>query len=68
MSRAAARRVDGEFVELIDPRDLTPGPTPADLDRYLRPEPFIESDAPEIKAEAEKWSPASPALAREPNG
>ena len=46
--------LDGEFVELTDPRDLRPGPTPAGLDRYLRPEPFIESDAPEIKAEAER--------------
>ena len=46
--------LDGEFVELTDPRDLSPGPTPAGLDRYLRPEPFIESDAPEIKAEAER--------------
>jgi len=52
--QGSGQTVDGEFIELIDPRDLTPGPTPADLDRYLRPEPFIESDAPEIKAEAEK--------------
>ena len=50
----SGQALDGEFVELIDPRDLKPGPTPADLDRYLRPEPFIESDAPEIKAEAER--------------
>ena len=46
--------LDGDFVELIDPRDLVAGPAPADLDRYLGPEPFIESDAPEIKAEAER--------------
>jgi len=50
----SGQALDGEFVELIDPRDLKPGPTPADLDRYLRPEPFLESDAPEIKAEAER--------------
>jgi len=50
----SGQRVDGEFVELIDPRDLTPSPTPVDLDRYLQPEPFIESDSPEIKAEAER--------------
>jgi hypothetical protein len=49
----SGQTVDGEFVELIDPRDLKPGPAPADLDRYLRPEPFIESDAPEIRAAAE---------------
>jgi hypothetical protein len=52
--QGSGQTVDGEFVELIDPRDVKPGPTPADLDRYLRPEPFIESDAPEIKAEAER--------------
>jgi transglutaminase-like putative cysteine protease len=46
--------LDGDFVELRDPRDLVAGPVPSDLERYLRPEPFIESDAPEIRAEAEK--------------
>jgi transglutaminase-like putative cysteine protease len=46
--------VDGNMIELTDPRDLIAGPAPSDLDRYLRAEPFIESDAPEIKAEAEK--------------
>ncbi|MBY0494931.1 MAG: transglutaminase-like domain-containing protein [Cyanobacteria bacterium] len=50
----SGQRLDGEFVELIDPRDLKPAPAPPDLDRYLRAEPFIESDAPEIKAAAEK--------------
>jgi hypothetical protein len=50
----SGQSLDGEFVEITDPRDLKPGPTPADLDRYLQPEPFIESDAPEIKAEAER--------------
>jgi hypothetical protein len=47
------QRVDGSEIELIDPRGLTAGPAPADLDRYLRPEAFIESDAPEIRAAAE---------------
>jgi transglutaminase-like putative cysteine protease len=41
-------------VEVVDPRDLLPGPAPADLDRYLRPETLLESDAPEIRAEAER--------------
>src|SRR5688572_3474892 len=48
------QRVDGNVIELIDPRELEAGLTPPDLDRYLRPEPFIESDAPEIRAEAER--------------
>ena len=47
------QRFDGGEIELIDPRTLTAGPAPADLDSYLRPEPFIESDAPEIRAAAE---------------
>lgn len=46
--------VTGNIVELVDPRGLTAGPAETDLDRYLRPEPFIESDAPEIRAEAER--------------
>jgi transglutaminase-like putative cysteine protease len=48
------QRLDGDEIELIDPRRLTAGPAPADLDRYLEPEPFIESDAPEIRAAAER--------------
>ena len=48
------QRVDGDDIELVDPRTLTAGPAPANLDRYLRPEPFIESDAPEIRAAAEQ--------------
>jgi transglutaminase-like putative cysteine protease len=48
------QRVDGNVIELTDPRELAAGPAPSDLDRYLRPEPFIESDAPEIRAEAER--------------
>jgi transglutaminase-like putative cysteine protease len=47
------QRRDGSDIEVIDPRALTAGPAPADLDRFLRPEPFIESDAPEIRAAAE---------------
>jgi hypothetical protein len=50
----SGQTLDGAFIELIDPRDLVAGPAPADLDRFLGPEPFIESDAPEIKAEAER--------------
>ena len=52
--QGTGQSVSGDTIELTDPRDLEAGPAPADLDRYLRAEPFIESDAPEIKAEAEK--------------
>ena len=48
------QRRDGDVIEITDPRDLAPGPAPVDLERYLQAEPFIESDAPEIKAAAEK--------------
>ena len=50
----SGQTVDGEFVEILDPRDLKATATPGDLAQYLRAEPFIESDAPEIRAEAEK--------------
>ena len=50
----SGQSVKGEFIELTDPRELTAMAAPGDLDQYLRAEPFIESDAPEIRAEAEK--------------
>lgn len=45
--------VTGNVVELVDARGLAAGPADPDLERYLKPEPFIESDAPEIRAAAE---------------
>jgi transglutaminase-like putative cysteine protease len=50
----AGQTASGGVIEVRDPRDLHPGPVEADLDRFLRPEPFLESDAPEVRAEAEK--------------
>jgi transglutaminase-like putative cysteine protease len=50
----SGQSIEGEFVELTDPRDLTPSAAPGDLEQYLRAEPFIESDAPEIRTEAER--------------
>jgi hypothetical protein len=52
--QGAGQTVRGSTVELIDPQTLQPGPADSDVDQYLKPEPFIESDAPEIRAEAEK--------------
>ena len=46
--------VRGDIVELTDPRQFTAAAAPADLQRYRQAEPFIESDAPEIRAEAER--------------
>jgi hypothetical protein len=52
--QGVGQTVTGSTIELIDPRSLLAGPADPDLDRYLEPEPFIESDAPEIRAEADK--------------
>jgi transglutaminase-like putative cysteine protease len=52
--QGVGQSVDGGVVELVNPRTLQPGPADTNLARYLAPEPFIESDAPEIRAEAEK--------------
>lgn len=48
----AGQTVKGNIVEITDPQQLVAGPADPDVKRYLLPEPFIESDAPEIQAEA----------------
>jgi transglutaminase-like putative cysteine protease len=45
--------LDGDVLELRDAQQFKAGPADASADEYLRPEPLIESDAPEIRAEAE---------------
>ena len=45
--------VDGDVVEIRDPQSFQPGPADSGIERYLRSEALIESDAPEIIAEAE---------------
>ena len=50
----AGQTADGNVIEIVDPRSLQPGPRDVNVERYLKPEPLIESDAPEIRAEAEK--------------
>jgi transglutaminase-like putative cysteine protease len=45
--------VDGNVIELRDPRTLRAGPADPDARRYLLPEPLLESDDPAIRAEAE---------------
>jgi hypothetical protein len=52
--QGVGQSVTGNLVELVDPRGLTPGPAETGLDQYLKAEAFIESDAPEIRAEAER--------------
>lgn len=52
--QGVGQSVDGNVIELIDARGVEPGPADPELERYLKPEPFIESDAPGIRAEAER--------------
>jgi transglutaminase-like putative cysteine protease len=42
------------ILELRDARDIRAGEADPDAERYLAPAPLIESDAPEIRAEAER--------------
>src|SRR3954454_17999151 len=51
--QGGAQTVDGDAVELIDPRQLRPEPLDPAATRYLAAEPFLESDAPEIRSESE---------------
>ncbi|MGE0594034.1 MAG: transglutaminase family protein [Vicinamibacterales bacterium] len=47
------QRLVGDEIEILAPSTLRAGPSEPDVARYLQPEPFIESDAPEIRAEAQ---------------
>ena len=46
--------IDGDVVEIRDPQSLQSVSGDRDVSQFLRPEPRIESTAPEIVAEAEK--------------
>ena len=46
------QRVDGDAIEIVDPRELRPGPVDPGAAAFLAPEPLIESDDPAIVAEA----------------
>ena len=48
----AGQSVSDGVIEIRDARSLQPGAADPDAARYLAPEPLIESDAPEILAEA----------------
>jgi transglutaminase-like putative cysteine protease len=58
--QGAGQEADGDVIEVRDPRDLLPGPRDTDLERHLRPEPLIESDAEPIRAEAERGMVTAP--------
>jgi transglutaminase-like putative cysteine protease len=50
--RGAGQSVDGNVLEIVDARSLRAEPADPGVARYLRPEPYIESDDPGIRAEA----------------
>jgi transglutaminase-like putative cysteine protease len=52
--QGAGQTVTGDVVEIVDARRLRAGPADPQAARHLAPEPLIESDAPEIRAEAER--------------
>jgi transglutaminase-like putative cysteine protease len=52
--QGAGQTVTGSVFEIRDRATLTPETAPPNVARFLLPEPFIESDAPEIRAEAKK--------------
>ena len=52
--QGAGQSVTGDVFEVRDARTLEPGPRDPDALRFLSPEPFLESDAPEIVEEAHR--------------
>ena len=52
--RGVGQTVNGNIIELSDPQEFQPGPADPEAQKYLAPEPLIESDAPGIIAEAER--------------
>jgi transglutaminase-like putative cysteine protease len=63
--QGAGQQVTADIVELRDPRTLVAARGDTDLRRFLAPEPFIESDDPEIVAEAERALAGAGPSARE---
>ena len=51
--QGAGQRIDGNLVEIVDAQTLAAGPADLNLAPYLKPEAFIESDDPDIRATAE---------------
>jgi hypothetical protein len=52
--QGAGQTVAGDVLEIRDLTAASGGPPDPDASRHLGPEPFVESDAPEIVAEARK--------------
>ncbi len=52
--QGVGQRISGDIVEIVDAQKIAAGPADTDLERYLMPEPLIESDDPDIRAAAEE--------------
>lgn len=52
--QGAGQTASGNVMEIVDARTLSAGPADPAAQGFLGPEPLIESDAPEIRAEAER--------------
>lgn len=52
--QGAGQSAAGGVIVLRDPRSLRPGPPDPEAERFTNPEPLIESDSPEILAEARR--------------
>jgi hypothetical protein len=50
--QGAGQAVSGDVFEVQDPRTVAPGPPDPQAPTFLAPEPLVESDSPEILAEA----------------
>ena len=61
--QGAGQTVTGDILEMRDARSAPPERSTEPLEQYLRPELFIESDAPEVVEEARRACSASPAPA-----
>ncbi len=58
--QGAGQTVEGTVFEMVDARTLAPGPLDPEADRYRGPEPLLESDAPEVVAEAQRATAGLP--------
>jgi transglutaminase-like putative cysteine protease len=52
--QGAGQTSQGNVIEVRDALELQPGPREAGLARFVQPEPLIESDAPVLRAEAQR--------------
>lgn len=62
--QGAGQEAEGNVIAVHDALELTPGPAETGVERYLEPEPLIESDAPAIRDEAERGVEGAPSGAR----